>query len=55
MTATLAAGATGPVMNLSFRDNANNETGFIVERSTDGVTFTQLGANSRRAPTAARP
>ncbi len=45
MTATLAAGATGPVMNLSFRDNANNETGFIVERSTDGVTFAQLGAN----------
>jgi hypothetical protein len=44
MTATLAAGATGPVMNLSFRDNANNETGFIVERSTDGVTFAQLGA-----------
>jgi hypothetical protein len=32
------------VINLSFRDNANNETGFIVERSTDGVTFTQLGA-----------
>ena len=44
MTATLAAGATGPVMNLSFRDNAKNETGFIVERSTDGVTFTALGA-----------
>ena len=41
----LAAGATGPVMNLSFRDNANNETGFIVERSTDGVTFAQLGTN----------
>jgi FtsP/CotA-like multicopper oxidase with cupredoxin domain len=45
MTATFAAGAAGPVMNLSFRDNATNETGFIVERSTDGVTFAQLGAN----------
>jgi FtsP/CotA-like multicopper oxidase with cupredoxin domain len=44
MTATLAAGANGPVMNLSFRDNANNETGFIVERSVDGGAFSKLGA-----------
>jgi hypothetical protein len=28
---------------LSWRDNANNETGFVVQRSTDGVSYTQIG------------
>jgi FtsP/CotA-like multicopper oxidase with cupredoxin domain len=37
-----AALQAGPQVNLTWRDNANNETGFIVERSTDGVTFTLL-------------
>jgi hypothetical protein len=35
-------------INLSWTDNSNNETGFKVERSTDGTTFTQIatvGAN----------
>lgn len=39
MTATLAA---GPQVNLTWRDNANNETGFNVQRSTDGVNYTVL-------------
>ncbi len=39
LTAVLAV---GPTVNLTFRDNANNELGFIVERSTDGINFTLL-------------
>lgn len=39
MTATLAA---GPQVNLTWRDNANNETGFIVERSLNGGAFQAL-------------
>jgi hypothetical protein len=36
-------------INLSWTDNSNNETGFKIERSTDGTTFTQVatvGANA---------
>ncbi|MGH9202534.1 MAG: fibronectin type III domain-containing protein, partial [Vicinamibacterales bacterium] len=29
-------------INLAWTDNANNETGFKLERSTDGTTFTQV-------------
>jgi tartrate-resistant acid phosphatase type 5 len=35
-------------LNLSWKDNATSETGFVIERSTDGVNFTGLtttGAN----------
>ena len=35
-------------VNLSWQDAANDETGFLIERSTDGVNFTQIattGAN----------
>ena len=38
-----AALAFGPVVNLTWRDNATNEADFVVERSPDGVTFTQVG------------
>src|SRR5205814_871281 len=44
--AALAASASQ--INLTWVDNASNETGFKVERSTDGTTFTQVatvGAN----------
>lgn len=35
--------AAGPQVNLSWTDNATNESGFIVQRSTDGgVTFVQI-------------
>lgn len=45
LTATLEA---GPQVRLSFTDNAGNETGFAIERSTDGVTFTQIGTAPAR-------
>ncbi len=31
-------------INLAWSDNANNETGFLIERSTNGSTFTQIGS-----------
>ena len=40
-------------INLSWTDNANNENGFKVEQSTDGVNFTQialLGSNAVTYP-----
>ncbi|TRW43743.1 multicopper oxidase domain-containing protein [Georgenia yuyongxinii] len=40
LTATLQS---GPRVSLTWRDNATNESGFVVERSADGgATFTQL-------------
>jgi len=30
-------------INLTWRDNASNESGFIIERSANGATFTQIG------------
>jgi hypothetical protein len=45
LTAALAA---GPQVNLTWTDNATNETGFIVQRSTDGVIFTQIGTAPAR-------
>ncbi len=38
-------------INLSWVDNANNETGFRVERSTNNVTFTQIASPSANATT----
>ena len=35
---------SGTQINLSWTDNSANETSFKVERSTDGVTFSQIGA-----------
>ncbi|MFN8079996.1 MAG: multicopper oxidase domain-containing protein [Kineosporiaceae bacterium] len=40
LVATQGAGTT---VNLSFLDNASNEAGYVVERSTDGTTFSQIG------------
>jgi len=50
LTATLQA---GPQVSLTFTDNAANETGFIVQRSTDGVTFIQIGTAPARNNTGA--
>jgi FtsP/CotA-like multicopper oxidase with cupredoxin domain len=33
---------TGPQVRLTWRDNAINETGFAIERSIDGINFTQI-------------
>jgi uncharacterized delta-60 repeat protein len=39
----LAASPVSPnSIGLSWQDNLNNENGFIIERSTDGVTFSQV-------------
>ncbi len=46
LTAVLAA---GPQVNLSWTDNATNESGFIVQRSNDGgVTFVQIAVAPAR-------
>jgi titin len=39
----LATAASATQINLSWTNNATNQTGFKVERSADGVTFTQIG------------
>jgi fibronectin type 3 domain-containing protein len=39
LTATAVSSAQ---INLTWVDNSNNETGFKIERSTDGVNFTQI-------------
>ena len=41
-TTLVAAGITSSRVNLSWVDNADNEGGFKIERSTDGVNFTQI-------------
>src|SRR6202040_2235103 len=37
-----AAGVSPTQINLSWTDNATNEKGYQVFRSTDGITFTQI-------------
>ncbi|UFS70604.1 multicopper oxidase domain-containing protein [Geomonas sp. RF6] len=41
----------GPQVSLTFTDNATNEVGFMVERSTNGGAFTQIGTAPARANT----
>jgi FtsP/CotA-like multicopper oxidase with cupredoxin domain len=48
LTATLQS---GPQVRLTWRDNAINESGFVIERSTDGVTFAQIGTAPVRSNT----
>lgn len=49
-TGLTATGATSPrgkfSVNLAWIDNANNETGFKVERSPDGVSFAEIGTTA---------
>ena len=50
MTATAAVLQNGPQVSLTWRDNANNEDFFLVERSVDGGAFTliaQVPTNGR--------
>ena len=46
-----AALGSGPVVVLTWMDNAVNETGFVVERSTDGVNFAPIATVAPRAGT----
>jgi nitrous oxidase accessory protein NosD len=41
-TSLLAAPATTSQINLSWNDNATNETGYQIDRSLDGITFAPL-------------
>lgn len=45
LTATVSA-IQGLQVQLSWTDNSNNENAFKIERSTDGVNFTQLAVSS---------
>jgi len=40
----LTASASGSQINLTWTDNSTNEVNFLIERSTDGVNFTLIGA-----------
>jgi hypothetical protein len=40
LTAVLQA---GPQVALTWVDNADNETGFVIQRSTDGINFSTIG------------
>jgi hypothetical protein len=42
-SATARLDATNPYVDVSWIDASTNESGFRVERSTDGVSFTQVG------------
>jgi hypothetical protein len=39
-----ATAASTSQINLAWQNNANNQSGFKIERSTDGVTFTQIAS-----------
>jgi Fibronectin type III domain len=45
LTATLQA---GPQVSLTFRDNATNETGFVIERSVNGGAFAKIATAPAR-------
>ncbi len=48
LTASLA---TGPRVNLTWVDNATNENGFVIQRSSNGGTFIQIGTAPARTNT----
>jgi fibronectin type 3 domain-containing protein len=41
-----AAAANASTITLNWTDNSNNEDSFLIERSSDGVNFTQIGSVS---------
>lgn len=44
-----AAAASGSVINLTWADNSSNETGFRVERSGDGINWSEIGITGSNA------
>jgi hypothetical protein len=46
-----ATATSSSQINLAWTDNSTNETGFLVERSPDGVNFTQIGTAAVNATT----
>jgi titin len=45
-----ATAVSSSQVNLSWIDNSSNESGFYLERSTDGVTFVQIAVVGANAP-----
>jgi len=43
-SALVATAAGTSQISLKWTDNSNSETGFLIERSTDGISFTQIAA-----------
>ena len=50
-----ATAASATQINLSWTNNAINQTGFKVERSPDNITFTQIGTSGASATTYSDP
>jgi hypothetical protein len=50
-TTLVAALQTGPQVQLTWQDNATNETGFVIERATNGGAFAQIAAPGPRTGT----
>jgi hypothetical protein len=48
LTAALQSTSTPPQVRLTWTDNASNETGFVIERSTNGGSFAQVGTAPAR-------
>jgi hypothetical protein len=46
-----ASAGSSSTINLSWTDNSSNEIGFKIERSTDGLTFTQIGTTGTNVNT----
>ncbi len=44
-TGLTASAVSATQINLTWTDNATNETGYKVERSTDGITFTEIASS----------
>ena len=45
------SGPTGSNIRVSYRDNATNETGFVIQRSINGGAFVQVGTQAARTGT----
>ncbi|MBE0646079.1 MAG: S8 family serine peptidase [Bacteroidetes bacterium] len=43
-TSLTATAVSTSAINLSWADNSNDESGFYIERSSDGITFTQIAS-----------
>jgi predicted phage tail protein len=50
-TGLMTSGVTSTTVSLSWTDASSNETGFKIERSTDGASFSQIGTTAQNATT----
>ena len=46
-----AVAASANTVNLAWQESSSNQNGFVIQRSTDGVNFTQVGTASATATT----